>query len=128
MPLSSDPSVTFNAQGNILAISTSIAASASSTGNIVDFSSSCLGGWIQITATGLSSVSATNGCQVSIFPAGDSTPHYDTIAMWTFTIPITASTVTPESIQVPTGKYSIMLKNLDATNGIDAGITSNPIA
>jgi hypothetical protein len=29
---------------------------------------------------------------------------------------------------VPTGKYSIALRNLDGTYAITAGITSNPIA
>jgi hypothetical protein len=128
MSLSSDPTQTFNAQGNILAIATSIAASGSNTGNVVDFSVNCLGGTIQVTNTGGSSVSTTNGCQVLIYPAGDNTPHYDAVPMWTYTIPTTASTATPQSIALPTGKYSISLKNLDATYTITAGITSNPIA
>jgi hypothetical protein len=128
MPLSSDPSVTFNSEGNILATTTSLGSSASSTGNIVDVSANSLGGWVQVYSKGGASVSTTNGCQVSIYPAGSSTPTYDSVAMWTFTIPNTASTVARESILLPTGKYSITLANLDASNSINVGITSNPIA
>ena len=126
MSLSSQPSITWNSQGNILAVSTSIGSSGSSTGNIVDFSQNSLGGWVQVTAAGLTNVSATNGCQVLIYPAGDSTPHYDYYPAWTYTIAIVASTSTPQSIFLPTGKYSITLKNLDGTYGITAGITANP--
>jgi hypothetical protein len=126
--LSSDPSVTYNSQGNILATSTSIAASGSHTGSIVDFSSSSLGGWVQVTPTGGTSVSTTNGCQVLFFPAGDTTPHYDYYPMFQQTIAIVPSTATPLSFLLPTGKYSISLTNVDATYPITAGITSNPIA
>jgi hypothetical protein len=128
MPLSSDPSVTYNSQGNILATSTSIAASAAHTGSIVDFSSSSLGGWVQVTPTGGSTVATTNGCQVSIYPAGDSAPHYDYYPLFQQTIAIVASTATPLSFLLQTGKYSITLTNVDATNAITAGITSNPVA
>jgi hypothetical protein len=128
MSLSSDPSVTYNAQGNVLATSTSIAASGSHTGSIVDFSSNSLGGWVQVTPTGGGTVATTNGCQVSIFPAGDSTPHYDYYPVIQQVIAIVASTATPLSFLLPTGKYSITLANLDATNAITAGITSNPVA
>ena len=127
MPLSSDPSVTYNAEGNILATSTSLGASASNTGNIVDFSSSSLGGWVEIYSKGGSSVAATNGCQVSVYAAG-STTTYGTIAIYSPSIANTANTVALLSILLPTGKYSITLTNLDATNAITVGITSNPIA
>lgn len=128
MSLSADPSVTYNSQGNILATSTSITGGSSNTGNIVDFSSNSLGGWVCVYATGGGSVSATNGCQLLVYPAGDSTPHYDTVAMAGFTLAMTASTVSQQTIFLPTGKYSLTLKNLDASNAITAGITSNPVA
>jgi hypothetical protein len=129
MALLYDPSITFNAQGNILATSTSIAALATNSAAVVDFSTNSLGGWVQIAPTGGGTVNATNGCLVSIYPAGDSAPHYDTVAIASFTIPITASTQTPQSILLPTGKYSITLKNLDAgSNAITCGVTSNPMA
>jgi hypothetical protein len=128
MSLTADPSVTFNAAGNILAVSTALAASGVNSGSVVDFSVNSLGGWIQITDIGGGSVSATSGLQVQVFPAGDSTPHYDSVAIYTFTITTVASTTSRQSILLPTGKYSITLTNLDATNGITVGITSNPVA
>lgn len=127
MSLTADPSVTYGASGNVLATTTSISAGASNTGNIVDFSTNTLGGWVQVTETGGGTVASTNGCQVSIYPAGDSTPHYDSSAMWTYIIPTLANSVSRQSILLPTGKYSITLTNLDATNAITAGITSSPL-
>ena len=128
MALSSDPSVTYNAAGNVLATSTSIAAISSNSGNVVDFSSNALGGWVQVTNTGGGTVNSTNGCQVLVYAAGDSTPHYDTVALWTFVIATVVSTAARQSIFLPTGKYSITLSNLDPSNAITAGITANPIA
>lgn len=126
MALSSDPSVTYNAQGNILNAAT-ITNGAPNTGNIVDFSSNTLGGWVQIYCTP-GTASATNGIQVTVFPAGDSTPHYDTVAMDNFTIPQTTSTVAAQSRRYPTGKYSITITNLDASHTVAVSITSNPLA
>jgi hypothetical protein len=128
MPLSSDPSVTYNSQGNILATSTSVAASSSRSGSIVDFSSNSLGGWVQVTPTGGTAVAPTNGCQVSIYAAGDSTPHYDYYPIIQQTIAVVANTATPLSFLLPTAKYSVSIVNLDATNAITVGITSNPVA
>jgi hypothetical protein len=91
-------------------------------------SQNSLGGWVQVTPKGGSAVSTTSGCQVSIYTAGDSTPHYDYYATIQQTIAIVANTATPLSWLLPTGKYSITLTNLDATNAITAGITSNPVA
>jgi hypothetical protein len=126
MSLLADPTITYNSAGNVLAGTTSIAASSSSTGNIVDFSTSLLGGDICVRATGGSTVASTNGCQIQIFKAGDSSPHYDTVATFTQTLAMTASTASQLTISVPTGKYSVSLTNLDSTNAITAGITSNP--
>ena len=128
MALSSAPSVTYNAAGNVLATTTSIAGGASNTAGVVDASSNSLGAWVQVTATGGGTVGATNGCQVSVFPAGSSTPNYDTIPMWVYQIPLTVSTAARASILLPTGKYAFTLTNLDGTNAITAGITSSPIA
>lgn len=128
MSLSSDPSVTYNAQGNVLAVTTSITASGSNTGNIVDFSQNALGGWVQVTPKGGSAVSSTSGCQVSIYAAGDSTPHFDYYPIIQQTIAIVANASTPLSWLLPTGKFSITLANLDASNAITAGITANPVA
>ena len=122
------PSVTYNAAGNILATSTSIAASGSSSGNIVDFSTASFGGFIQIIPTGGGTVAATNGCKVEIYAAGDSTPNYDSEVLVTFTIVTVVSTTKRKSTLLPTGKYSVKLTNLDATNAITAGISSAPVS
>lgn len=127
MALSSAPSVTYNAQGNITAAGTSLAAGASSSGATVDASGNSLGTWLSVTAT-FSSVASTAGAQASIYPAGDSTPHFDTTAMWTFVIPAVASSTGQISQLLPTGKYRVVVTNLDGTNGITYGITSNPVA
>ena len=127
MALSSAPSVTYNAAGNVLPTTTAIAGGASTSG-AVDVSANSLGAWVQVTATGGATVAATNGCQVNIYPAGDSTPHFDSIPTWIYVIPITASTAARLSILLPTGRFAFQLANLDGTNAITAGITSNPIA
>lgn len=126
MSLLYDPSVTWNAAGN--ALSSQALGASSSVSFTVDFSSNSLGGWLQVWDTGGSSVSSTSGLQVQVFPAGDSTPDYDTVACWTYTITTVASTVARQSILLPTGKYSVKLTNLDATYGITVEATSNPIA
>jgi hypothetical protein len=126
MSLSADPSITYNSEGNILATSTSIAASGTSSGNIVDYSAS-LGGWVTVTYTGGSSVAGTNGVTIDVFPATDSTPHYASTANPAFgPLAVTASTTLRYTFWLGMGKYSISLVNADATNAITAGITSNP--
>lgn len=127
MPLSADPSVTYSAQGSIVSAGTALAAATSTTGAAVDCSSSSLGTWMTVTVT-YTTVAATAGLTVSIYPAGDTTPHYDTVAMWSSTIPATASTTQQMSWLLPTGKYLVKVTNTDATNAVTYGITSNPIA
>jgi len=127
MPLSSDPSVTYNSQGNIVAAGTSLAAGATTSGATVDASSSSLGTWLSATVT-FGTVAGTAGVTVAVYPAGDSTPHYDTAAMWTYQIAATGSTTQQTSIFLPTGKYQVKLTNIDATNAVTYGLTSNPVA
>jgi hypothetical protein len=114
MSLPSDPSVTFGSTGG--AYSTHTLTNGTPQTFTVDFSSSTLGGFVQIISTAGSSVSTTNGCQVQAFATADNST-YDTIAFAgvNFTIPQTASTATTESFLLPTGKYKIQLSNLDAT-------------
>ena len=126
MALSADPSVTYNAQGNILNAAT-ITNGTPNTGNIVDYSSSALGGWIAIYCSP-GTASATNGIQVQAFPAGDSTPHYDTVPVNNFIIAQTTSTVAQQSFFLPTGKYRLTITNLDASHTVAVSITSNPEA
>ena len=126
--MGSDPSVTFNAQYNALA-SGSLSASGTTTFT-ADFSSSKLGGFVQIWDTGGATVAATNGCQVQCFATADTGPNYDTIAFagTSFTITTVASTAAAESFFLPTGKYKVQLTNLDATYAITVGATTAPVA
>jgi hypothetical protein len=90
-------------------------------------SSNSLGSWLSVTVT-YTTVAATSGVTVAVYPAGDSTPHFDTAATWTYTIAAVASSTKQASILLPTGKYQVVVTNTDATNGVTYGITSNPIA
>lgn len=122
------PSISWNPPGNILGTGTSIAAGGSNSGNIVDFSSNCFGGWVMFTNTGGVSVSATNGLRADVYPAGDNGPNYATTVLTTITIATVASSVRRQAIWLGPGKYSITLTNLDASNSMAAGITSAPYA
>ena len=128
MALSSDPSVTFNARYNALG-SVSLASSGT-TSFTADFSSSALGGFVQIWDTGGATVAATNGCQVQAFATADTSPNYDTIAFagTNFTITTVQSTAAAQSFFLPSGKYQIKLTNLDATNAITVGATTASVA
>ena len=126
MALPAAPSVTYNAEGNLLATTTSLAGGAS-TAAMADFSVNCLGGWLQVYGKGGTTVGATNGVQVQVFPRGSTTGN-DTVAMWAYTFPLTANTVARESIFLPTGLYAVNLFNLDGTNAINVGLTANPVA
>jgi hypothetical protein len=128
MALATDPTTTYSSQGNILAASTSIGAGNYSNSNICDFSTNSIGGWISVIAAGGATVNSTNGCQISIFPAGDGTTHYDTIAASGATLAMTANTNAQMSFVMPNGKYSVQLKNLDPANAITAAITASTTA
>lgn len=125
MPLSSAPSVTYAASGDILS-STSIAGGATNSTSVVDFTSSLVGGWVGVTNAGGGTVAATNGLRVDVFPALDSTPNYATVAMPSFTIGTTVSTTTSLGFFLGPGKYKVSLTNIDATNAVTATVTSGP--
>ena len=128
MALSTDPSVTLNTRYN--ALSSQSLANSTSVTFTVDFSSSSLGGFVQIWNTGGGTVAATNGCQVQAFATADTGPNYDTIAFagTNFTITTVVSTAAAQSFFLPTGKYQIKLINLDATNAVTVGATTAPVA
>lgn len=128
MPLGADPSVTFNAHYNALA--SQVCTNGTPLTFTVDFSSSSLGGFVQIWNTGGGTVNATNGCQVQAFATADTTPHYDTIpfAGVNFVITTVASSANAQSFFLPTGKYQVNLQNLDASNTITVGATTAPVA
>jgi hypothetical protein len=128
MSLPSDPSVNFGSTGNAIAANTNLALSAS-TSFTADFSTSTLGGFVQVFGKGGSSVSSTNGLQVQAFTTADGST-FDTIAFAgvNFTIPITASTTSTQSFLLPTGKYSVKLTNLDATYPITVEATTASVS
>lgn len=73
-------------------------------------------------------VAATSGLQVDVFRRFGAGPTDDTIAVTSFTIPSTATTTKDQSFALPTGKYSVKLTNLDATNALTAtSITTSTI-
>jgi len=127
VPLQYDPSVTFNTRYNAYS-SQSLAASGTTTFT-VDFSSSSLGGFVQIWDT-TTTVAATNGCQVQAFATADTGPNYDTVAFagTNFVLAPGGSSTAAQSFFLPTGKYQIKLTNLDGTNAITVGATTAAVA
>jgi UDP-N-acetylglucosamine enolpyruvyl transferase len=110
------PSMTFNATGNLLAAGT-VAAGATATFN-ADFSTK-FEGQIQFSAT-FGTVAATAGLQISVFPVVGSTGTVaDNVAgAGSFTLAAVASTTQIMTIKVGPGKYSVSIKNLDASNSV----------
>lgn len=110
------PSMTFHAVGDLQA-STTINAGATLTAFTADFSTK-FEGHIQFAAT-FGSVSTTAGLQISILPivAGGTTADLAAGA-GSFTLPAIASNPNSETIKLGPGKYSISVKNLDATNNV----------
>ena len=127
MSLASDPSVTFNSNGN--ALSSQSLANSTSVTFTADFSSSTVGGFVQVWDTGGGTVATTNGCQVQAFATADTGPNYDTVAFAgvNFVITTVVSTAARQSFFLPTGKYKIQLTNLDATNSITVEATTAPV-
>jgi len=127
MALQYDPSVTLNARYNAYA-SQSLAAATSATFT-ADFSTSSLGGFVQIWDT-TTTVAGTNGLQVQAFATADTGPNYDTVAFagTNFILAPAGSSTGAQSFFLPTGKYQIKLTNLDGTNAITVGATTAPVA
>ncbi len=113
------PAWTYNAVGDLLA-----SVTASHTGALQTFTADFSGvmtGQVQVKdAAG--TVAGTAGCQVSVYRIF--TTNTDTVPIIQFTITSVASTSEWQSIELPSGKYSISLKNLDATNDITVVATS----
>ena len=118
------PSMTFGAQAAALA-SGSIAASGSTSFSL-DLSTK-FEGQIQIKNTGGGSVAGTNGLQVDVYRRFGAGPTDDTIPMLTFVIPTTASTTKYQSFALGTGKYTVKLTNLDASNAVTAESTLSTV-
>lgn len=109
------PAMTFNTAGNALA-SQSLAASATVTFNL-DFSAK-FEGQLEVEAN-FGTIAATAGLRVDVFPGIGSTPTYSaTNPNFTYTLPAVAGLRRTPKIFLPTGKYQVLLTNLDATNGL----------
>lgn len=109
------PSMTPNTLGNALS-ATTIAPGAGPTFN-VDLSAK-FEGQIQVAVT-FGTVAATSGLQIQVFRRIGSTPVTDTIGIGVgFTIAGTTSSTQGGSFALPTGRYTIKLTNLDATNSV----------
>jgi hypothetical protein len=118
------PSMTFNAPGNIRT-SASLAASTTSTGYNVDYSTKLEG---QVTVKNTpGTVAATAGCRVDVYPRYGSGPADSNITVLTYTIPSVTSTVASKTFYLGTGKYVIYVTNLDATNAITVEITGDTV-
>jgi hypothetical protein len=109
-------STTSNAQGNLLASAT-IAASATRNFNL-DVSAK-FEAEVQLGVT-FGTVAATAGLQVQAFRRVGSGPQNDTNPALQFTIPAVASTTAYQSFALPTGRWNVVLTNLDATNAVTA--------
>jgi hypothetical protein len=126
MSLGSDPSLNPGTTGNAKA-SASLAASGT-VSFVVDFSTNVLGGFVQIWDT-TTTVAATNGLTVQAFSTPDGT-NFDTIPFGgvNFTIAPAASSTARQTFFLPTGKYTITLTNLDATNAVTIQATSATVS
>lgn len=109
-------SMTLNSAGNGLA-SQSLAASASVSFN-VDVSAA-YEGQVQVGAT-FGTMSATAGLQVQVYTRVGSTPVNDTVAGAGSVTLTAASGAQAQTIRLATGRYSVKLTNLDASNGLTA--------
>ncbi len=117
------PVWTLNSVGNLLA-----SVTASHTGTLQTFTADFTGvmtGQVQIEDSA-GTVAATNGCQVSVYRIF--TTNTDNVPILQFAITSVASTIEFASIELPSGKYSITLKNLDVTNDITVVATSNTLS
>lgn len=115
------PSMTFNAAGNVRA-SSSLSAGANATYSL-DYSTK-LEGQVTIKNTPGGTIAATRGCRVEMLPRYGSTPADVTLADLSYDLPsAVASTAESRTFRVPTGKWTVRITNLDASNAITVEIT-----
>ncbi|WP_165221910.1 hypothetical protein [Aquisphaera insulae] len=122
------PSVTAGIAGNVVA--SGLLGAGANVASTVDFSTGgAFGGDVAIRVTAGATVSGTNGCRLDVFPLGDSTPAFDTVASQSYTLsPVVASGTYQKTLRLPTGVYSLKATNLDATNAITVQITSSKMS
>jgi hypothetical protein len=113
------PSWTYNAEGDIRAAA---ALAASGTASYTVDWSAKFGGRLQIrnSNTG-TAVAGTNGLKIEVFARMGTGPTNDTIDFQgPFTITTTQNVTNDQTIELPSGRYSVKLTNLDSTNQIDS--------
>ena len=80
-----------------------------------------------ISNTPGASVSGTAGLQVQAFEGFGTTPTFATIPTQTLIIPSVASTLASATMRLGPGIWKILLTNLDASNAVTVGVTSNTV-
>ncbi|QEH38651.1 hypothetical protein OJF2_72570 [Aquisphaera giovannonii] len=122
------PIVTAGTAGNVIA-SGPLAAGGTATATVDLSTGGAFGGDIALRVTTGSSVAATNGCRLDVFPQGDAGGAYDTVAAATYPFSgLSASSTYQKTLRLPTGVYKVVATNLDATNAITVQVTSSRIA
>ncbi len=120
------PSMTFNAAGNLLTASTVLHNN--STQSFDWDISTKLEGQMHVKNTPGGSVSASRGLQVDVYRRYGSTPTNGQTPYVTFVMPSkTASTAESAEFFLPTGKYHVILTNLDPTNDVTAEVTGDTV-
>lgn len=109
------PSMTTGSAGNALA-SAPLAASGTTNFN-VDFSA-VFEGQIQVGAT-FGTIAATAGLRIDVYRRIGTTPVNSTVAMLSITLAAVSGAKSLD-LALATGKYNVVLTNLDATNGLTA--------
>jgi hypothetical protein len=117
------PTWTYNTQGN--AFTSATITNGTTQSFAIDFSGVMLGQF-QVGNTAGSSVSTTAGLQVAIY--NQFTTNNDNVPIEQFVITSVASTTEYQSLTLPTGKYNVILSNLDASHTVTAIATTNTLS
>jgi hypothetical protein len=111
--MASNPTYTPSAPGNVRAAA-NLAANTPTVAVTVDVSAN-YEGVLQCGGTPAAAPSATNGLQVQLFPIVGTGVVSDSVAFG-LTIPaVTSGVLAAQTFRLQTGKYSLVMKNLDGT-------------
>ena len=120
------PTMTFNAAGNILT-SQALALSGTVTSAVMDFSTK-FEGQLTIKNTPGAAIAATRGLKIECFAQYGTVPSTSLIAQILYQLQsLTASTAESTILFLPSGKWTVKLTNLDATNAVTIEVTSATI-
>jgi hypothetical protein len=121
------PLETAGTAGNVIA-SGSLAASGTANATVDFNTGGCFGGDICLRIT-TATAAATNGCRLDIFPQGDASGNFDTVAVQTYSFSgLSSSSTYQKTVRTYTGIYKVVITNLDATNAITAQVTSSKLS